>query len=113
MLKLIASIIIVTTSFSVNATTYTLPPIETCTLCNPPSLTLQQTKECVVINNKIKNLELKILQKEKTVDLYSQSDVNSFNLLVTNYQRLVNTWQLKCEGKSSFNVNQALKELNK
>ena len=53
MLKLISSIIIVTTSFSVNATTYTLPPMETCTLCNPPSLTLQQTKECVVINNKI------------------------------------------------------------
>jgi len=113
MLKLISSIIIVTTSFSVNATIYNSPPIKTCTFCDPPMLSLEQTKQCVIISNKIQDLKKQILKKEKTVNLYNQSEVDSYNKLVTTSNSLVEKYQLNCAGKSSLNNDQALRELNK
>lgn len=113
MLKLIASIIIVTTSFSVNATIYNSPPITTCTFCTPPTLSLEQTKQCVIISNKIQDLERQIIKKQKTVNLYNQTEVDSYNKLVTNTNILIEKYQLNCAEKSTLNVDQALKELNK
>lgn len=113
MLKLISSIIIVTTSFSAYATIYNPPPITTCTSCSPPMLSLEQTKQCVIISNKIQDLERQIIKKEKTVNLYNQSEVDSYNKLVTNTNILINKYQVKCAGKSAYNVDQSLRELNK
>jgi hypothetical protein len=104
---LISSLIFSNFSF---AQTYKKPP-EVVTFGYVPVISDEQMKECIILYNTAEWLKDEL--ESIVVDNYNKESVDSFNEKINEHAKMIDKFNLDCQGKQSFSSCKEVAKLNK
>jgi len=108
--KIVFTFFIISTSLSLFAQTYEIPPSSR-TSGHVPYISDEAMEKCVKLYNEAKWLSDEITTLN--VDRYSQASVDSYNNKVSKHSKLTSYFNSNCAGKQSESAYKAAQKLNK
>ena len=90
--------------------TYDVPPSSSNSTISAFTISDEAMKICVELYNETQWLGERI--DNTSVDKYSQSSVDAYNAMISNYGRMTDRFNQECAGKSSESAAKAARALN-
>lgn len=89
---------------------YLIPPSSTQIVSANNIISDDEMKQCVQLYNEALVIEKKL--NSMMVNQYDSESVNSYNLIVTEYSRMIRSFNVKCAGKQSQSAYEQAQKLN-